>query len=76
MKKISQTAFLILITGLFTFFQAQIITTFAGTGGGGLSGNGGAATAATLSNPTGIAFDKYGNTYISDYGNNRVQQFK
>ncbi len=46
-----------------------IINTFAGTGTPGYSGDGGAATAATLSGPTGIACDPAGNVYIADNGN-------
>jgi uncharacterized protein (TIGR03437 family) len=47
-----------------------IISTYAGsqTQGKGFSGDGGAATAAALFNPTGIALDSSGNMYISDYG--------
>jgi uncharacterized protein (TIGR03437 family) len=47
-----------------------IISTFAGSQseGRGYSGDGGAATAAAMSRPTGIAFDSSGNMYISDYG--------
>ncbi len=37
-----------------------IITTFAGTGSGSYSGDGGAATSATLCNPRGVALDSAG----------------
>ena len=37
-----------------------IITTIAGTGTGGSSGDGGAATSATLGNPCGVALDASG----------------
>jgi uncharacterized protein (TIGR03437 family) len=49
---------------------AGIIETYAGsqTQGKGFSGDGGAATAAALFNPTGIALDSSGNMFISDYG--------
>ncbi len=50
-----------------------IITTFAGTGAGGFSGDGGAATAAQLNNPHDFALGS-GNLYIADYGNNRVRK--
>jgi len=49
---------------------AGIISTYAGsaTAGRGFSGDGGAATAAAMFSPTGIAFDSSGNMYISDFG--------
>ena len=40
----------------------------------GYAGDGGAATAATLSNPTGVALDTVGNVYIADTGNNVVRK--
>jgi len=50
--------------------QAQIITTVAGNGAQGYSGDGGQATNAELTPPNGIAFDGLGNYYYSDdYGN-------
>jgi sugar lactone lactonase YvrE len=51
-----------------------VITTFAGNGTHGYSGDNGPATSAQLSFPTGLAFDKSGNLYISDYGNNVVRK--
>jgi uncharacterized protein (TIGR03437 family) len=50
-----------------------VITTIAGTGTGGYSGDGGAAPNAALYQPTGVAVDSAGNVYIADYVNNRVR---
>ena len=50
-----------------------IITTFAGTGTAGFSGDGGPANQATLNLPQGIAFDSKGNLIIADGGNNRLR---
>jgi serine/threonine protein kinase, bacterial len=50
-----------------------IITTIAGNGTGGFSGDGGPATKASLDLPAGMAFDSKGNLYISDRSNNRVR---
>ena len=51
-----------------------IITTIAGNGTAAFSGDGGAATNASLSGPAGIAFDGSGNLYISDIGNKRIRK--
>ena len=51
-----------------------IITTIAGNGTFGYSGDGGAATAAELNNPTGVAVDASGNVYIADRNNNRIRK--
>jgi hypothetical protein len=51
-----------------------IITTIAGNGVAGFSGDGGQATAAKLNNPYGISFDCGGNLYIAEYGNNRIRR--
>jgi sugar lactone lactonase YvrE len=50
------------------------VTTVAGTGIAGNSGNGGLATAAQLNNPTGVALDAAGNLYIADQANNVVRK--
>ncbi len=51
-----------------------IITTVAGSLTGGYTGDGGPATAATLSNPIGLCFDGSGNLYACDYYNNCIRK--
>ncbi len=51
-----------------------VITTVAGSGIGGYGGDGGAATAAMIKNPQGLALDGARNLYIADNGNNRVRR--
>ncbi len=52
----------------------QVITTIAGTGTSGFSGDGGPATSATLSAPTGVAVDSAGNLFIVDMSDNRIRR--
>jgi len=49
------------------------ISTVAGNGTAGYSGNGGPATSAELYYPFGVALDASGNIYIADTQNNRVR---
>ncbi len=51
-----------------------IITTYAGTGSAGFSGDGGAATAAQLQSPDGMCFDALGNLYVADRYNYRIRK--
>ncbi|MHC5064917.1 MAG: NHL domain-containing protein [Planctomycetota bacterium] len=51
-----------------------IITTIAGTGTRGFSGDGGLATKAELGVPSAIAIDRQGNLYIADFGNHRIRK--
>ncbi len=51
-----------------------IITTAAGMGTAGFSGDGSSALQAQLSSPTGVCFDAVGNMYIADQGNARVRK--
>lgn len=50
-----------------------IITTIAGTGAAGFSGDGGDATAAKINHPYGVAVDNRGNVYIADEYNFRLR---
>jgi NHL repeat len=52
---------------------AGIISTIAGTGTAGYSGDDGPATSARLSSPYSMTFDPAGNIYIADYDNERVR---
>jgi sugar lactone lactonase YvrE len=51
-----------------------IITTVAGNGTNGYSGDGGAATNAELYYPNGVAVDTTGNLFIADSGSNRIRK--
>ena len=53
---------------------AGIITTVAGTGTAGFSGDGGLATSARLNGPRTLDVDRNGNSYIVDTNNNRVRR--
>lgn len=52
------------------------IVTVAGTGASGYSGDGGAAAAAQLDSPYGLATDPQGNLYIADLGNARIRRVR
>jgi uncharacterized protein (TIGR03437 family) len=52
---------------------AGIMTTVAGTGLVGLSGDGGPATQATFASPTAVVVDARGTLYIADWGNHRIR---
>jgi uncharacterized protein (TIGR03437 family) len=51
-----------------------IISTIAGTGQAGFSGDGSLATAAMFSTPSGVALDASGNVYVADLDNNRIRR--
>jgi len=51
-----------------------IITTVAGTGTAGFSGDGGPATSAAINGPTGLTIDAQGNLYFADSLNHRVRK--
>jgi len=50
------------------------ISTIAGTGANGFSGDGGPATAAQLNNPVGIACDTTGNVYVAETVPGRIRK--
>ena len=52
----------------------SIITTIAGTGSAGYSGDGGQATSADIQSPHGIAIDSSGNVYFSEWSTNHVRK--
>ncbi len=53
--------------------RAGLITTFAGTGIAGFSGDGGPAASAQFNSPYGLVFDGMGDLYVADLGNARVR---
>jgi streptogramin lyase len=50
------------------------LTVVAGNGTGGYSGDGGAATSASLQDPFGVALDGAGNLFIADTSNHRIRR--
>ncbi len=54
--------------------SSGIISTIAGIGTSGFSGDGGPATAAKFNGPQGLAVDDIGNIFIADFSNNRVRK--
>jgi sugar lactone lactonase YvrE len=54
--------------------NAFTISTLAGTGKPGFSGDGGPAASASINQPAGMAFDSKGNLYFVDYVNYRVRK--
>ena len=54
--------------------SAGVITTVAGNGVFGFSGDGGAGTSASLSYPHGVAVDGGGNVFIADRANNCIRR--
>lgn len=52
----------------------NIISTVAGNGINGYTGDGGAATAAKLSYPQAVSVDSVGNIYIAEYGSSTIRK--
>jgi len=74
-------AVLFCLTGATENALAQIVpppagnvSTVAGTGHSGSSGDGGLATLAKLNEPMGVSIDTAGNLYIADFGNNKIRK--
>jgi sugar lactone lactonase YvrE len=56
--------------------KTKIMTTLAGTGQAGYSGDGGPASQAQMSEPNGICLDGRGNLYIADVRGQRVRKVR
>lgn len=52
----------------------NVVSTYAGTGELGFSGDGGPATEAELGDPWDVDVDGAGNVYVADYWNNRIRK--
>jgi uncharacterized protein (TIGR03437 family) len=57
-----------------TNVPTDVISTFAGNGTHGYTGDGAAAANAELSQPSAVAVDSSGNVYIADFGNYTVRK--
>ena len=74
MKKIEKFCVFISVAILQVSVSAQVVSTFAGTGSAGYSGDGGPAVNAELNNPNSFAIDNRGNFYITDPNNSRIRK--
>jgi streptogramin lyase len=54
--------------------KTGVISTVAGTGKAGFSGDGGPANKATFNQPHSISFDPAGDLYVCDIANNRIRK--
>src|SRR5258706_619238 len=73
-RKCSLFIFYLICASQIALAQTGIIQTYAGNGTGSFSGDGGAATNATIFHPFGLAVDATGNLYIADIQNARVRK--
>jgi sugar lactone lactonase YvrE len=73
-KRIALSIMFFLVLSLVSFAQSGLISTAAGNGTAGFSGDGGPATAAQLRTPSDVAVDSAGNLYISEVGNRRIRK--
>ena len=60
--------------GILTVTPSSSVVTIAGTGAIGYTGDGGAATSATLASPSAVAYDASGNLYLADAQNHVVRE--
>jgi hypothetical protein len=60
--------------GILTVTPSRAVTTAAGTGTPGYTGDSGAALSATLASPSGVAYDANGNLYVADAQNHVVRE--
>jgi uncharacterized protein (TIGR03437 family) len=77
MEKLMKTLLkstLVALAVLSVCYGQGVISTIAGNGTLGVSGDGGPAIAAGLKLPTDVAIDSAGNIYIVDYGNNVIRK--
>ena len=74
-SSIRKTLSIAMLMGIAGAASAQgVISTVAGTGTSGFSGDGSDALSAALSAPQGVALDAAGNIYIADMNNHRVRK--
>ena len=71
-KKLSFVLFLLVLSAL--SIKAQIISTIAGNGGTGVSGDGGPATAAQTARAICVTQDIHGNIYFTEIDSNRIRK--
>ena len=74
MRKTILLSIAVIAVSVSAYAQSQTITTIAGNGVSGYSGDNGAATSAHLFGPTGVILDGAGNMYIADAGNNCIRK--
>ncbi len=74
MKHLNTKITVFLLAFFFSAAHAQTITTYAGTGTSGYSGDGGQATAAKLKYPRNVCFDTANSLFLSDRLNNVIRK--